>query len=257
MNHLDIAPSYGEAMALVGPLLPAVRDRLFVACKTHRHGRDGVRAQLEASLETLRCEAFDLFQLHGVTDLEDLASRHEAAEELLRAREEGLCRFVGITGHNVGAPQAHAEALRRYDFDTVMFPVAPRLWADPVYRGDAERLLELCAARDVGVMAIKAASARPWGDRHHHTTTWYEPYVTSDDVARGVRFALSVEGVHAICTPSDLGVMRTALAAAEAFSPMGAAARDEAAAAVAGEPLIFPIPDGFGQSRELAPGEVR
>jgi aryl-alcohol dehydrogenase-like predicted oxidoreductase len=249
VNHLDIAPSYGDAISLVGPQVPAVRDRLFVACKTHRHAADGVRAQLEESLRLLGCDYFDLYQLHGVTDLADLDSRRAAAEAILRARDEGLCRFVGVTGHNVDTPLAQAEALRRYDLDTVMFPISPRLWADPVYRADAEALLALCSERDVGVMAIKAVSARPWGDRERHTTTWYEPYVEDDEVMRGVRFALSIEGVHAICTASDLGVMKTSLAAAEAFSPMDERDRAAAMAAVAHEPLIFPIPDGFGSSR--------
>lgn len=249
LNHLDIAPSYGAAMSLVGPLVPAVRSQLFVACKTHRHARAGVRAQLEESLATLGCEQFDLYQAHGVTDLDDLDSRAEAFAELVAARDEGLCRFIGITGHNVGTPLAQAAALERYDLDTVMFPVSPRLWADAVYRSDAEALLATCAERDLGVMVIKAASARPWGGRDHHTTTWYEPYVDAEEVRRGVRFALSIEGVHAFCTPSDLGVAATAVAAAEDFVPMDEAERARASGEVADEPLIFPLPDGFGTSR--------
>jgi aryl-alcohol dehydrogenase-like predicted oxidoreductase len=245
VNHLDIAPRYGLAEELVGPLLPAVRDQLFVGCKTIRHNRDGVRAQLEESLTKLGCEHFDLYQAHGVTSLEELSTRAEAFDEMLRARDEGLCRFVGVTGHNVGAPAAHAEAVRRWDLDTVMFPVNARLWADPDYRRDAEALLELCAERDVGVMAIKAAAARPWGSRdraQRHTTTWYEPYTEAEMVARTVRFTLSIEGVHAFCTPSDIGVMFTALDAAAAFEPLGEPEREALAAAVAGEPLIFPMP---------------
>ena len=101
--------------------------------------------------------------MHAVTDLAELDARAGAVEALLAARDEGLCRFVGITGHDLSAPAAHAEALRRYDLDTVMFPVNPRLWADADYRRDAEDLLEEAARRDVGVMAIKAAAARPWG----------------------------------------------------------------------------------------------
>ncbi len=94
----------------------------------------------------------------------------------MAARDEGLCRFVGITGHNLTTPAAQLEALRRYDLDTVMFPVNPRLWADPAYRHDAEALLAEAEGRDVGVMAIKAVAARPWGDRPH----------TADDVVRGL-----------------------------------------------------------------------
>src|SRR5439155_20119148 len=126
-----------------------------------------------------------------------------AAEEILRAREEGLVRFAGITGHNDGAPGAHLEALRRWDLDTVMFPVNARMWAQTEYRRDAEALLELCAERDVGVMAIKAAARKPWGDGDRFATTWYEPHIEVEDVASGIDFTLSVPGVHAICTPGD------------------------------------------------------
>lgn len=253
VNHLDIAPRYGMAEDLVGPLLPAVRDRLFVGCKTTRRDPSGVRAQLEESLTKLGCAQFDLYQAHGVTSLDELSQRVDAFGEILRARDEGLCRFVGITGHDLGAPAAHAEAVRRWDLDTVMFPVNARLWADPVYRRDAEALLALCAERDVGVMAIKAAAARPWGARagssgssgERHTTTWYEPYTSVADVERAVRFTLSVEGVDAFCTPSDIGVMTTALDAAARFSssgPLGPSEMAALSAEVAGEQLIFPMP---------------
>ena len=131
-----------------------------------------------------------------------------------------------------------------------MFPVNPRLWADDAYRRDAQALLELCAERDLGVMVIKAAAARPW-DRtqspdQRRATTWYEPYTTADEVTRGVRFALSTEGVHGFCTPGDLNVLRTALDAAEAFSPMDPAARRTATDEVRDEPLIFPMSAAIG-----------
>jgi aryl-alcohol dehydrogenase-like predicted oxidoreductase len=245
VNHLDIAPQYGEAQRLVGPLIPPVRDRLFVACKTLRKQPDGVRAQLEESLELLGCDQFDLYQLHAVTDLDELDRRADAAATILRARDEGLTRFVGVTGHELTAPSAHLEALRRYDLDTVMFPLNPRLWSDHDYRRDAEALLAECAARDVGVQIIKAAAARPWegpsvDDRsRRHATTWYEPYTSGEEVGRGVRFVLSVPGVHSFCTPGDVHVLRTAIEAAERFEPIDL---DEAAGEARSEPLIFPMP---------------
>jgi predicted aldo/keto reductase-like oxidoreductase len=227
---------------LLGPLIPAVRDRLFVACKTLRHHPDGVRAQLEDSLRLLHCDSFDLYQLHAVTDLAELDARDGAARAILAARDEGLTRWVGITGHEHTTPATQLEALKRYDLDTVMFPVYPRLWADPDYRRDAEALLDHAAEHDVGVMAIKAAAARPWGDRPPTADTWYEPQTADGPVSRGVRFALSTPGVHAFCTPGDTGVLSTALAAAEAYAPLTPAERDEAVAAMAGEASIYPMP---------------
>ena len=241
VNHLDVAPQYGEAQRVLGPLVGPARDDLFVACKTLRHDPDGVRAQLEESLTLLQCESFDLYQLHAVTDLAELDSRDRAVRAILAARDEGLTRWVGITGHEHTAPSAHLEALRRYDLDTVMFPVNPRLWSDPDYRRDAQALLDHAAAHDVGVMAIKAAAARPWAGRPRTATTWYEPYTRADEVDRGVRFALSTPGVHAFCTPGDTGVLATALAAAAGDTSMDAAEREAAMAVVAGESSIFPM----------------
>ncbi len=241
VNHLDIAPQYGRAQELIGPLIPPVRDALFVACKTLLHDSAGVRAQLEESLSLLRCDSFDLYQLHAVTDLAELDARRGAVDALLAARDEGLTRWVGITGHEHTAPAAHLEALRRYDLDTVMFPVYPRLWADPDYRRDAEALLEYTADHDVGVMAIKAAAARRWADLETTADTWYEPWTGTEEVERGVRFALSTPGVHAFCTPGDTGVLTTALAAAERATPMTPDERNAAVAAMADEASIFPM----------------
>jgi aryl-alcohol dehydrogenase-like predicted oxidoreductase len=242
VNHLDVAPQYGRAQELLGPLIPPVRSQLFVACKTLRHNAAGVRAQLEESLAILGCEYFDLYQLHAVTDIGELEARSGAVEAILAARDEGLCRWVGITGHDRQAPAAHLEALRRHDLDTVMFPVNPRLWSEPAYRRDAEALLAHTEEHDVGVMAIKAAAARPWSDRDRTASTWYEPYTSAGEVARGVGFALSTPGVHAFCTPGDVGVLATALEAAEDLAPMDGARRDRAMAEVAREPSIFPMP---------------
>ncbi len=242
VNHLDVAPQYGAAQDVLGPLVGPVRDQLFVACKTLRRNPDGVRAQMEDSLQRLHCDTFDLYQVHAVTDLDELDARADAFEVIMAAREEGLCRWVGVTGHEHSAPAAHLEALRRYDLDTVMFPVNPRLWSDPDYRRDAEALLDEAASRDVGVMAIKAAAARPWGDRERTATTWYEPYVSADEVARGVGFVLSTPGVHAFCTPGDTEVLPLALAAARTVSPWSTGQRAAAMAEVAGEASIFPMP---------------
>ena len=241
VNHIDVAPQYGQAQNVMGPLIAPVRDQLFVACKTLRHDPDGVRAQMEDSLTLLQCETFDLYQLHAVTDMAELDARDRAVRAILAARDEGLTRWVGITGHEHTAPAAHLEALKRYDLDTVMFPVNPRLWSDPEYRRDAEALLEYAAEHDVGVMAIKAAAARPWAGRERTASTWYEPYTSADEVDRGVRFALSTPGVHAFCTPGDTGVLATALLAAAGDTSMDEGERQAAMDAVAQEPSIFPM----------------
>ena len=238
VNHLDIAPQYGLAQELVGPNIPAVRDRLFVACKTLRKNVDGVRAQVEDSLTKLHVDSFDLYQAHAVTSLEVLEERMDALTEIVRMRDEGITRFAGITGHDLTVPATFVEALRRFDLDTVMFPINARLWADDDYRRDAETLLALCAERDVGVMAIKAGAARPWGDREKWATSWYEP---RHDIETGVRFTLSIPGVTAFCTPGDVAVTAQAIEAAARFTPMSDDEQRATIDAARDEAHIFPI----------------
>jgi aryl-alcohol dehydrogenase-like predicted oxidoreductase len=243
VNHLDIAPRYGEAERAVGPLVAPVRDGLFIGEKTTRRAADGVRAQLDESLQRLHTDHFDLYQLHGVTGVDVLDERGDAADAIMRARDEGLTRFIGITGHGLAAPATFVEALRRYDLDTVMFPIYPRLWADVDYRRAAEELLSICAARDLGVMAIKAVARQPWpeDDRDRFATTWYEPRREPESIARGVHFALSTPGVHAFCTPGDLRLMPLALDAAERVTEMDDDARVAAIDEMAGlAPLQTP-----------------
>jgi aryl-alcohol dehydrogenase-like predicted oxidoreductase len=256
VNHLDIAPQYGNAEVAIGPSIPAVRDQLFVAGKTLRSNPEGVQAQFDETRRRLQCDVLDLYQAHGVTSIEELDARGPGIERIVQLRDRGACRFAGITGHDLTVPRSHLEALRRYDLDTVMFPVYPRLWADPVYRDAAEELLAECAARDLGVMAIKAVARRPWADRRplsdlidgdpatadRWATSWYEPVADDDALARGISFALSTPGVHAFCTPGDTGLLPRVLDAAERHAPMAANERAEAANAMAHEDVIFPIP---------------
>ena len=242
VNHLDVAPQYGRAEVLMGPFIEAHRSELFVAGKTLRHQADGVRAQLETTLERLRCNTLDLYQLHAVTDLDELDARGAAMEVLLAARQEGLVRSVGITGHNVTTPLAQLEALRRYDLDTVMVPINPRLLADRSYATDLSALVEAAVVRDVGVMAIKAAAARPWGERPPSLTTWYEPYVEPEMLQRGIDVALGTPGVTAFCTPGEISILPDVLAAASSTKMLDDGERAEVIAAAMEEPLIFPIP---------------
>ena len=242
VNHIDVAPQYGRAEVLLGPAIEANRTALFVAGKTLRHHADGVRAQLDETLAKLRVDQLDLYQLHAVTDLEELDRRRDAVEVLLEARDQGLCRFIGITGHNVTTPRAQLEALRRYDLDTVMVPIYPTLLADLEYRHDLEALLEAAAERDVGVMAIKAGARRPWGDTARTASTWYEPHHERTDLAQGIRFALSTPGVTGFCTPGDVAIARVAIEIAAGDVAMDEAQRAALVAASAREPVIFPIP---------------
>ena len=166
VNHLDIAPQYGAAESVVGPNLAAHRDELFIAGKTLRANPDGVtRPVRHHPAPAQRRGARPLPGPRGDVAARSWTVVRPRSSESLRFRDAGHTRFAGITGHDLEVPRAHLEALRRFDLDTVMFPVYPALWARPEYREPAEELLAVCAERDIGVMAIKAVARRPWADR--------------------------------------------------------------------------------------------
>jgi aryl-alcohol dehydrogenase-like predicted oxidoreductase len=224
VNHIDVAPSYGTAEERLGPWLARERDRFFLGCKTMERTKAGAADELRRSLERLRVDSFDLYQIHAITTRDELdqATRPGGAlEAILDARAEGLTRFIGITGHGLDAPAIFLEALRRFDFDSVLFPINFVLYADPAYRRDAEELLRQCRAHDVGTMIIKAITRGPWGDRPKTYTTWYEPFDDPDHIQQSVNFALS-QDVTGLCTAGDVTILPLFLEACERFAPMSA-----------------------------------
>ena len=242
LNHIDVAPSYGKAEERLGPWMPNLRERFFLGCKTQERSRDGAAAELRRSLALLQVRAFDLFQLHAVTTMAQLdeATRPGGALDAVReAREQGLTRYIGITGHGVESPAVFREALNRFDFDSVLFPVNFVQWANPVYRENGEALLKACRDRDVGVMAIKSITRAPWGTRARTAPTWYEPFTDPAHIQAAVNFTLSQPGVTGICTVGDTRVLPLVLNACEQFSPLSLA-EQEALIATAGqfEPLF-------------------
>jgi aryl-alcohol dehydrogenase-like predicted oxidoreductase len=224
VNHLDIAPQYGMAEDLAGEVLPGYRDQLFVACKTLRRDADGARAELERSLGKLRTDRFDLYQMHAVNSDEELdavLAPGGAGETLVRARDEGLVGAIGITGHFQEVPRLFRTAVERLDLDTVLLPVNAPMLALPDYRANYEALLELAAARGVGVMAIKAVARGPWRTAEHTASTWYEPHRDAQAIREAVRFTLS-QPVTGFCLPGDVSLHPATLAAAQEFTPMPA-----------------------------------
>jgi aryl-alcohol dehydrogenase-like predicted oxidoreductase len=235
VNHVDVAPRYGEAELRLKPWMPTIRSRIFLGCKTTERTRDGASADLQRSLERLGTERLDLYQLHSVGKLGDLdacTAKGGALEALVGAREQGLVRWLGITGHTHDAPRTHLEALRRFAFDTVMFPLNFVLWSMPEYRRDAEALLAECARRDVGVHIIKTVAKAPWGERPRTHTTWYEPFTDQATIDRAVAFVLS-KPVTTLTTAGDVTVLPKVVEAAERFHAL-APPDEEALVATAG-----------------------
>jgi predicted aldo/keto reductase-like oxidoreductase len=241
INHIDIAPGYGRAELLLGPLVPAVRHRVFIGEKSNRVDASGVRHHLERTLQRLGTDHVDLYQAHGVTSIDDLDRRDGAFEAILQARDEGLTRFVGVTGHDLGTAAAQLEAVRRYDLDTVMLPVYPGVLANPRYMADLAALLEEADRRDLGVQAIKVGAHRPWGDRSPTHACWYEPFDDLERLTRAVRFTLSTPGVHAFTTTGDMRLIPLLCEAARGYEPLDPAQRDTLLREAADWPTIFPL----------------
>lgn len=229
VNHIDIAPSYGEAELRVGPWMPRERGRFFLGCKTMERSKEGAWKELRGSLERLQTQSFDLYQCHAITTMEELDAvtmRGGALEAFEEARREGLTRFIGITGHGVDAPQIYLEALRRFDFDSVLFPLNFVQMANPGYREYAEELIATCKAKDVGTMIIKSITKAPWGEREHTATTWYEPFDQGEEIQRAVDFALSYD-VTGICTAGDTRILPMVLEACENFTRLSDTEKEE------------------------------
>ena len=225
VNHIDVAPSYGDAELRLGPWLEKHRHRFFLGCKTQLRGRDEAWQQLHDSLRRLRVEALDLYQLHAVTTMEELdrcLAPGGSMEALLQARDKGLTRFLGLTTHGLQAPAVGLGALERFDFDSILFTLNAHMWADEDYRRDATALLKMTAERDVGTMVIKAWARGPWGDRPPRYHTWYEPLEDALEIEAGLRFALSQPVTGAI-SAGDARLLPMILDAASRYQPMDAA----------------------------------
>ncbi len=217
INHFDTAPSYGDSELHLGRWMSQVRTQVFLATKVDERDRDAARRQIHRSLERLRVESVDLLQLHAVNDrgvLEEVMAPGGALEALIEAREEGLTRGIGITGHGHQAPATHLEALRRFPFDTVLVPLNYRLWQDDAYRMDYERLAAEVRRQDAGLMVIKALAYRPWsaGEEQRYTT-WYAPIDEQRAIDAAVAFVLRRPEVTGLATPGDVRLLPLLIAA--------------------------------------------
>jgi len=237
INHFDVAASYGDAELRLGPWMPRIRDRIFLATKTEQRDRDGAWAQINHSLERLRTDRVDLIQIHAVGDLAELdrvTGPGGSLESAVRARDEGMAGAVGITGHGHEAPATHREALRRFGFDTVLTPLNFVLSRDPAYRSDYEDLVAEARSQDVALMIIKSASRRNWPEATEHTyTTWYEPFDDQERITAAVAWTLAHQEVTGIATPGDVRLLPLLIEAERRLGQTSLAAAEEVLARAA------------------------
>ncbi len=219
VNHIDTAASYGDSELRLGPWMARMRDRFFLATKTGERTYQGARDQIRRSLERLRVDRVDLIQLHNLAQPEEwevAMGPDGALRAAIEARDEGLVRFIGVTGHGLGIARMHLRSLGRFDFDSVLLPYNFVLIQNAQYAADFEELLALCQRRNVAAQTIKSITRAPWGDNPHTAATWYEPLRDQPDVDRAVHWVLGRPGVF-LNTVGDIHVLPRVLDAASRF----------------------------------------
>lgn len=219
VNHIDTAASYGDAELRLGPWMAQHRSKVFLATKTGERRYQEAKDQIHRSLERLRVDSVDLLQLHNLVDKNEwevALGPGGALEAAIEAKEEGLVRFIGVTGHGLTVAAQHKRSLERYPFDSVLLPYSYVLMQIPEYRADFEALMDLCGKRNVAVQTIKAITRRPWGERERTRATWYEPLEAQEDIDTAVHWVLGRPGVF-LNTVGDIHVLPKVLDAARRF----------------------------------------
>jgi len=223
VNHIDTAASYGDSELRVGPWMAEHRDRFFLATKTGERNGAHARAELERSLERLQVDSVDLIQLHNLVEPEEWEVAHGpggAVEAMAQARDEGLVRFIGVTGHGERIARMHLHSLERFPFDSVLLPYSFVGLQREAYRADVDELLAVCADLNVAVQTIKSVARRRWpADHTGRRFSWYEPIEDPEALGRAVRWVLGNPQVF-LNTSSDGRLLAAALDTAEGDAPV-------------------------------------
>jgi aryl-alcohol dehydrogenase-like predicted oxidoreductase len=227
VNHIDTAPSYGESELRIGPWMDRHRGDFFLATKTRERDYAKAKAEIQRSLERLRTDRIDLLQLHSLShpdEWQQALSPGGALDAAREAREAGLIRFIGVTGHGWTIAAMHRRALERFDFDSVLMPWNWHCAHHETYAADFEATVALCEQRRVAVQTIKALARGPWaaGAVRNHTT-WYQPLENPDDIRLAVHWVLARPGIF-LNSVGDVELLPHVLKAA---AEIGDGAREE------------------------------
>jgi len=220
VNHIDTALIYGDAEERLGPWMEQYRNEFFLATKSRSRSYEGAWKDLRRSLDRLRVDQIDLWQMHGLTNpagWEKVMGPGGALEAFIEAREQGLVRFLGVTGHGDKVPAMHIQSLMRFDFDSVLLPYSYLQIQKPRYAADFNDLVDLCRRRKVAVQTIKSIARRPWGKRSRtYNTYFYEPLKDQTAIDKMVHWSLGLQDSFLI-TAGDIRLLPKMLAAASRF----------------------------------------
>jgi aryl-alcohol dehydrogenase-like predicted oxidoreductase len=219
VNHIDTAARYGDSEVRLGPWMKKYRPQFFLATKTRERTYEGAWDNLRRSLDRLQVDSVDLWQFHSLVEPEewDVAMGPGGVlEAALEARDQGLIRFIGVTGHGLAIPSMHARSLERFAFDSVLLPYNYMMMQNPDYAADVESLLTTCQERQVAVQTIKSLARGPWDEKPRTRNTWYEPIEAQADIDRAVHWVLSRPGIF-LNTTGDIHLLPKVLDAASRF----------------------------------------
>ena len=200
VNHIDTAPTYGDAELRIGPWMDRHRDDFFLATKTRERDYEGARADIHRSLERLRTDRIDLLQLHALIhpdEWEQALAPGGALEAVRAARAEGLVRFIGVTGHgwNVAAMHRRCARALRLRFDPVAVELALRPSRDlrRRFQGDAGARARARESRSRPSSRSRAGRGRPAS--RATTRTWYQPLEDPAEIRLAVHWVLAQPGI--------------------------------------------------------------
>ena len=219
INHIDTAAMYGRSERRVGTWMDRHRKDFFLATKTHERTYEKARDQFHHSLERMRVDSVDLLQLHNLVEPDEwevAMGPGGALEAAVEARDQGLTRFIGVTGHGVTVAHMHLRSLERFPFDSVLLPYNFSMMQNQQYASDFSELVTLCQERRVAIQTIKALTLAPWNDKEHTHSTWYEPFTDQADIDLAVHYVLGQPGFF-LNTAADIELLPRILDAASRF----------------------------------------
>ena len=241
INHIDTAASYGEAERRVGPWMDRHRQQFFLATKTEERTRLKARESLQRSLELLHTDHVDLLQMHNLStqaEWEIALGSGGALEAFVEAREQGLVRFIGVTGHGTDIARLHRLALERFDFDSVLLPYNYMMMQNPRYAAEVKELFQVCTERNVAIQTIKSLARGSWGEQPHTHNTWYQPLEEQADIDLAVHYVLG-EPMLFLNSAGDIHILPRVLEAAQRCQGKPAEAEMEALAVRTGMQPLF------------------
>lgn len=241
VNHIDTAASYGDAELLLGPWLEKHRDRFFLATKTNEREYDTAKAQIQLSLERMRVDHIDLIQFHNLghpDDWDTAMGENGALEAAKEARDQGLVKHIGVTGHGLKIAAFHNRSLQAFDFDSILLPWNIQMKQNPQYAADFDRVVGLARQRGIAVQTIKSLVRGPWATTPKTRSTWYQPLENQPDIDRAVHWILS-QGDLFLNTAGDINLLPKVLDAASRFNGQGPS--DEEMAAMVAEQNMTPL----------------